>query len=696
MGFAENEVKQYLLRNLRRFQGLRVNQLLNYLPCLTEGDREEIRAHIERRGDRDSVYELFSRLWCRSGWLTDLISALEENNSELAEELRRVHESRQLSPQRSSSASSTPPAAANASQSHVLKSAPVVPSATSSDDRPLSPPRNLSRPARAQPPTAVNVSTPAPSASPQDVVDCRSPVQETKFQSWSSETTVNAEAHGEDKKLSNSTPNQQSRNAAESSVSLEVQYEKPPDVQAASSRSLAKRQSHSKEEMQSAKPVSSNSSAAAAEPEAAASTDLAASRNQPEETSYLSSDSLPPMTPRRRDNTQPEQHNHQAICGYQQENLLGDPTNNKPFSQQIQVEEEQKDAHGPYVPVAAAVAVPPTAPLLGQSPSRGDQLPQRSSKKEQNSRIFNAALARFRPLPSDFTGSSSTDVIPPSSPAAVSDTLSDGYSDDLKHPVQERELEGTEVWTCSELAQEKVTGNASWPSYGTPTNSREDRNDASRPSRDSCVFCSNQEEEDSMLSKPGVLVSVGIPKGRLDPQVSNLDTEYSGTSDRFRFSDDYSVESNSLMLSNSTQHSHSEEACLDPAESTSSRRNVTRGNGNASLDNHSDDSSIRTHTFHVEEPPSVDLAAAPDVTGLAFGNASQSPGVFSDSVAKGQPIKNINSPPLSNHGQRNSLQNESIGDAEPLLMSNSTALAVGFALTSLVAVAFGLYKKLKK
>ncbi|XP_054845590.1 mitochondrial antiviral-signaling protein isoform X3 [Eublepharis macularius] len=612
MGFAENEVKQYLLRNLRRFQGLRVNQLLNYLPCLTEGDREEIRAHIERRGDRDSVYELFSRLWCRSGWLTDLISALEENNSELAEELRRVHESRQLSPQRSSSASSTPPAAANASQSHVLKSAPVVPSATSSDDRPLSPPRNLSRPARAQPPTAVNVSTPAPSASPQDVVDCRSPVQETKFQSWSSETTVNAEAHGEDKKLSNSTPNQQSRNAAESSVSLEVQYEKPPDVQAASSRSLAKRQSHSKEEMQSAKPVSSNSSA------------------------------------------------------------------------------------GPYVPVAAAVAVPPTAPLLGQSPSRGDQLPQRSSKKEQNSRIFNAALARFRPLPSDFTGSSSTDVIPPSSPAAVSDTLSDGYSDDLKHPVQERELEGTEVWTCSELAQEKVTGNASWPSYGTPTNSREDRNDASRPSRDSCVFCSNQEEEDSMLSKPGVLVSVGIPKGRLDPQVSNLDTEYSGTSDRFRFSDDYSVESNSLMLSNSTQHSHSEEACLDPAESTSSRRNVTRGNGNASLDNHSDDSSIRTHTFHVEEPPSVDLAAAPDVTGLAFGNASQSPGVFSDSVAKGQPIKNINSPPLSNHGQRNSLQNESIGDAEPLLMSNSTALAVGFALTSLVAVAFGLYKKLKK
>ncbi|NXX83782.1 MAVS protein, partial [Urocolius indicus] len=112
MGFAEDKVYEYILKNLKTFSSIRVASLADSLSCLTDADRDELHAREETRGSQATVYRLYQHLRCRQGWVLDLIKALQQNNSgHLAEELQHVYDSWQT---RAPAAASLPPAASNA------------------------------------------------------------------------------------------------------------------------------------------------------------------------------------------------------------------------------------------------------------------------------------------------------------------------------------------------------------------------------------------------------------------------------------------------------------------------------------------------------------------------------------------------------------------------------------------------------
>uniref|UniRef100_A0ACB8E8R9 Uncharacterized protein n=1 Tax=Sphaerodactylus townsendi TaxID=933632 RepID=A0ACB8E8R9_9SAUR len=330
---------------------------------------------------------------------------------------------------------------------------------------------------------------------------------------------------------------------------------------------------------------------------------------------------------------------------------------------------------------------PQTAPLLGRSPSDGSPFSPGSSIKERAGQVPNtASVGRFAPLPPDFAGFSSTGVIPPSSPAAVSAIPSDEYSDYLKPPVQETEVVETSLRTASV----HMTGGSSRRADTLPssvmdsTKSRENRKNAGGSSRGAHIYHTNQEEESTSLFKPGVLISGERTRLSSDQQPSSLGGEYSGRSDRLRLSDEYSGNSDSLMISRSEQFGRS-------VSVGANRASAPLQNGDRS-----DEGSIQTHTVHIQEPPPVLLTGAPEVTHPGLGNASRSPDDFLDTVAGDQPMKDASSHPGHNDGGRKSLQNESINGSAWLPMSESTWLAVGVALAVLTAVAVVGYKRLQK
>ncbi|XP_061207941.1 mitochondrial antiviral-signaling protein [Neopsephotus bourkii] len=114
MGFAEEKVYEYIMRNLRNFRNIRVASLADSLSCLTDADRDELHAREEARGSQATVYKFYQHLKCRQGWVRDLIEALRQNNAgDLADELQHVYDSCQRCPPAPTTASS-PPAASNA------------------------------------------------------------------------------------------------------------------------------------------------------------------------------------------------------------------------------------------------------------------------------------------------------------------------------------------------------------------------------------------------------------------------------------------------------------------------------------------------------------------------------------------------------------------------------------------------------
>ncbi|XP_077157304.1 mitochondrial antiviral-signaling protein isoform X2 [Paroedura picta] len=740
MGFAEEKVKDYIRRNYHRFHDIHLNQLLDFLPCLTPADMQQIRRNTDRHGDILSVSEFFSHLWCRIGWVEQLITALENTNSELAEVIRNVYQQAQARPVSARSPSSTPPSGAH-----------------SSNDLPHNQPR----------PTAQARCGSPPSASLPDMVDWRPPVQESTSRSLEAKTCRN------DVKLEVSTPDQCNTNAPDSDASLAVQRTNPANVQPASPNSLVQHQTLLGE-VQSSTPSKSDT----------------ASSNQPEENSYLSSDSSL-LTPRGQDGARADEQ-IPPLSGCQQE-LLDKPVN-KPFLH-LQVNEDQRSAQGQQdstsvinpapllqkeddrrsqqfnsrrvdfrdaIPTGGVPAnlqrrgksLPPSAPSettaascfeldssedvshghnqcyeatagsrqvsegwlaaskgntgdletrgpsvretpqttasLRQSPSKSSQLPQRLRKEPFGHIPTTSPVGKSQPPPSDFSGSSSMDVIPPSSPTAVSATLSDGHLEGTKPPVRERGPRGADLWTPSKKMTGDVPPRAPSSVTNIPANSSEKRSKASSPSRGAHVFLSDHEEEDVSLLKPGVLASGEITGGPLDQQLNNLDTEYSGTSARFRFSHRSSGGSDPLMVSSSTQGTSSEV----------SERNMSAGASRAIHhhwnDNHSDGGSIETHTGHIEESPSVDLMGAPEISRLALRNASQPSGDFPDSSAGDQRIRSASPRSVCSDGERNSHLNKRACDKAPSVRSECKLLFVGLALTSLAAVAFVLYKKLKK
>ncbi|KFV90139.1 PREDICTED: mitochondrial antiviral-signaling protein [Eurypyga helias] len=94
MGFAEDKVYDYILKNLKNFKNIRVASLADSLSCLTDADRDELHTREEMRGSQATVYKFYQYLKCRQGWVPDLIEALRQNNAgHLADELQHVYDS---------------------------------------------------------------------------------------------------------------------------------------------------------------------------------------------------------------------------------------------------------------------------------------------------------------------------------------------------------------------------------------------------------------------------------------------------------------------------------------------------------------------------------------------------------------------------------------------------------------------------
>ncbi|NXO24823.1 MAVS protein, partial [Cisticola juncidis] len=105
MGLAEDKVYTHITRNLRKFGTIRVASLANSLTCLVDSDREELLAREETRGNQAAVFRFYQHLRCRQGWVQDLIQALHQNNAgHLADELQEVYNTWQPRPRSSAPA----------------------------------------------------------------------------------------------------------------------------------------------------------------------------------------------------------------------------------------------------------------------------------------------------------------------------------------------------------------------------------------------------------------------------------------------------------------------------------------------------------------------------------------------------------------------------------------------------------------
>ncbi|XP_041258849.1 mitochondrial antiviral-signaling protein isoform X1 [Onychostruthus taczanowskii] len=105
MGLAEDKVYTHITRNLRKFGTIRVASLANSLTCLVDSDRDELLAREETRGNQAAVFRFYQHLRCRKGWVQDLIQALHQNNAgHLADELQEVYDTWQLRPRSSAPA----------------------------------------------------------------------------------------------------------------------------------------------------------------------------------------------------------------------------------------------------------------------------------------------------------------------------------------------------------------------------------------------------------------------------------------------------------------------------------------------------------------------------------------------------------------------------------------------------------------
>ncbi|XP_039921170.1 mitochondrial antiviral-signaling protein [Hirundo rustica] len=105
MGLAEDKVYTHITRNLKKFGAIRVASLANSLTCLVDSDRDELLAREETRGNQAAVFRFYQHLRCRQGWVQDLIQALHQNNAgHLADELQEVYDTWKPQPRSSAPA----------------------------------------------------------------------------------------------------------------------------------------------------------------------------------------------------------------------------------------------------------------------------------------------------------------------------------------------------------------------------------------------------------------------------------------------------------------------------------------------------------------------------------------------------------------------------------------------------------------
>ncbi|NXA00095.1 MAVS protein, partial [Nesospiza acunhae] len=121
MGLAEDKVYTHITRNLKKFGTIRVASLADSLTCLVDSDRDELLAREETRGNQAAVFRFYQHLRCRRGWVQDLIQALHHNNAgHLADELQEVYDTWQPRPR------SSAPAADSSLPSDVHPSASTI------------------------------------------------------------------------------------------------------------------------------------------------------------------------------------------------------------------------------------------------------------------------------------------------------------------------------------------------------------------------------------------------------------------------------------------------------------------------------------------------------------------------------------------------------------------------------------------
>ncbi|NXC87248.1 MAVS protein, partial [Cercotrichas coryphoeus] len=108
MGLAEDKVYTHITRNLKKFGTIRVASLADSLTCLVDSDRDELLAREETRGNQAAVFRFYQHLRCRRGWVQDLIQALHQNNAgHLADELQEIYDTWQPRPRSSAPAAAS-------------------------------------------------------------------------------------------------------------------------------------------------------------------------------------------------------------------------------------------------------------------------------------------------------------------------------------------------------------------------------------------------------------------------------------------------------------------------------------------------------------------------------------------------------------------------------------------------------------
>ncbi|KAH0615747.1 hypothetical protein JD844_026160 [Phrynosoma platyrhinos] len=693
--FAEEKVKKYIRRNLTKFYRIRVAQML-HLPCLTDTDRQEISAFCSRHGNNLAVLEFFERLQSRDGWLRELIEAVREDNlGDLADDLQRVYDMYALpvSPDNAPPSSSPP----------LVKEA--LPA--SAEQNPL-PPCNPQRSRGTQSPAHLPPASPrlASSTTKPDLAemsDYHAPVQETDLPSQNNGTMA------------------EPKSIVTSPFNPRAQKEKPSNSQPSSATSESPailKQGHLGEMSGTPSPAPSRSDFSDLTPKwggpqrrpvcvksgyfgnmsRVAGDNVASpipvaypgpntSRNQPVEDHYSSSsDNFPAAAPNSQDDSQEEnqlvQRKTLIQWGSQQKPAFHDPvqadssSTTSKLQRQLGVGQgipnQWKNSPDGRIHKNAASSGHSNV-RLGSSFYNHSQPPW--SPSENVSASPNPTAVPLRHPLSDFEGSSSTDVIPPSSR---------GDLEDLKPPIQEEKLPVGDLDDShtSVLVQERVSVTQPLDVVdGSTVNSVRRRNGSSRNNR---VFYSNC--DDDIPCKPGILTS-GVDVTSLQQLQSGQETnpEYSGRSDRLCLSSEFSLSGDSLKLSDSSQTGQPEEKSSNSAVGTVLGKTVMSKGGSASFqamnDNQEVSGSIRSFAFQVEEDASINLAGAPNTIGYQGCQPNQSPGAYPHLATGHQP-----STPDDCHQKKGA-------DPTPPWTPSDTLLLVGFILAAVAGIAFVLYKK---
>ncbi|KAE8628614.1 hypothetical protein XENTR_v10000137 [Xenopus tropicalis] len=116
MGFAEDKFEKYLRGNISLLHRINLEEILQYLPCLSKSTQEKLRQKSENRGNRNTIWEFINDLTKRDGWVQEFLYALRECElNELVEQLEEEYNKHVIKrPSEPSRPASTRQALANA------------------------------------------------------------------------------------------------------------------------------------------------------------------------------------------------------------------------------------------------------------------------------------------------------------------------------------------------------------------------------------------------------------------------------------------------------------------------------------------------------------------------------------------------------------------------------------------------------